>query len=271
MFQNVLMTVAVLGICMGWSSVASAEVVIEFVPVGNPGNAGELSGLGAGGYGPDRICGAVDYAYNIGKYEVTAGQYCEFLNAVAATDACGLRLRDVKLAIPRPSLEVPAAVAKGGRPRQVPLRKLPTALACLSAWKAERKAQGAGLTDPLVCAQSRSALGRPLDRRNARARFISACKILGKERQGMLTIHSGRHTCASHLLSAGWPLPAARDMLGHANLSTTSLYAHVVVDDILPPDPFGFAAKSPTLQSYGDGAAIVKKPVPVYTERGLTR
>ena len=27
------------------------------------------------------------------------------------------------------------------------------------------------------------------------------------------------------------------------------------------------AAKSPTLQSYGDGAAIVKKPVAVYVER----
>ena len=31
--------------------------------------------------------GAVHYAYNIGTYEVTAGQYCEFLNAVAATDS----------------------------------------------------------------------------------------------------------------------------------------------------------------------------------------
>ncbi len=155
---------------------------------------------------------------------------------------CGLRLRDLKLTIPRPVLDIPAAVAKGGRPRQVPLWKLPTALACLSAWKAERQTQGAGLTDPLVCAQSRSALGRPLDRRNARARFISACRILGRERQAMLTIHSGRHTCASHLLSAGWPLPAVRDMLGHANLSTTSLYSHVVVDDAVPPDPFGFAA-----------------------------
>ena len=70
-----------------------AEVVIETVPVGNPGNAGELSGSGAGapgGYGPDRICGAVDYVYNIGKYEVTVGQYTEFLNAVAATDPFGL-------------------------------------------------------------------------------------------------------------------------------------------------------------------------------------
>ncbi|MGB2985088.1 MAG: hypothetical protein WBE26_04325, partial [Phycisphaerae bacterium] len=35
---------------------APPGMVIETVPVGNPGNAGELSGEGAGGYGPDRIC-----------------------------------------------------------------------------------------------------------------------------------------------------------------------------------------------------------------------
>ena len=46
---------------------------------------GRMVGESYGGYGPDRICGAVDYAYNIGKYEVTAGQYTEFLNAVATT------------------------------------------------------------------------------------------------------------------------------------------------------------------------------------------
>ena len=68
----------------------AAAVNIETVPVGNPGNAGELSGSGAGGYGPNRICGAVAYTYNIGKYEVTAGQYTEFLNKVAATDMYGL-------------------------------------------------------------------------------------------------------------------------------------------------------------------------------------
>jgi formylglycine-generating enzyme len=56
---------------------------IETVPVGNPGNAGELSGGSAGGYGDDAIVGSVSYKYNIGKYEVTAGQYTNFLNAVA--------------------------------------------------------------------------------------------------------------------------------------------------------------------------------------------
>ena len=79
--------VAVLGLSM--VSAASA-VNIETVPVGNPGNAGELSGAGAGGFGPDVIVGAVGYEYNIGKHEVTAGQYTEFLNKVAGVDAYGL-------------------------------------------------------------------------------------------------------------------------------------------------------------------------------------
>ena len=60
---------------------ASANVVIDTVTVGNPGNANDTHGDGYGG---------VDYVYNIGKYEVTAGQYTEFLNAVAATDIYGL-------------------------------------------------------------------------------------------------------------------------------------------------------------------------------------
>ena len=69
---------------------AQADITIETVPVGNTGNTGEWSGTSAGGFGPDRICGAVDYNYNIGKYEVTAGQYTAFLNAVAVTDTYGL-------------------------------------------------------------------------------------------------------------------------------------------------------------------------------------
>lgn len=65
-------------------------ITMDTVPVGNPGNAGELSGAGAGGYAPDAIVGAVDYTYNIGTYEVTSAQYVEFLNAVAASDPYGL-------------------------------------------------------------------------------------------------------------------------------------------------------------------------------------
>jgi len=77
-------------VVIGLLAGTAGAVVIATVPVGNPGNAGEWSGDNYGGYGPDRICGSVAYMYNIGKYEVTAGQYCEFLNSVAKTDTYGL-------------------------------------------------------------------------------------------------------------------------------------------------------------------------------------
>ncbi|MDM7999701.1 MAG: SUMF1/EgtB/PvdO family nonheme iron enzyme [Dehalococcoidia bacterium] len=62
-----------------WNGLAS----LETVPVGNPGNVADTRYFSPG-------FGSVGYTYNIGKYEVTAGQYCEFLNKVAATDTYGL-------------------------------------------------------------------------------------------------------------------------------------------------------------------------------------
>lgn len=84
--MNKLFAVTAVLALLGLSVAASAAITIDTVAVGDAGNAGELSGSGVGGYGPDRICGSVDYNYRIGKYEVTAGQYTAFLNAVAATD-----------------------------------------------------------------------------------------------------------------------------------------------------------------------------------------
>jgi formylglycine-generating enzyme required for sulfatase activity len=56
---------------------ASALVRIDWVPVGNPGNAPDTATncLGAN-------CGEVDYNYFISKYDVTNAQYADFLNAV---------------------------------------------------------------------------------------------------------------------------------------------------------------------------------------------
>ncbi len=75
MKKSILISIVV---CLFISSIASA-VTIDWVTVGNPGNANDDTGYGG-----------VAYEYQIGKYEVTAGQYTEFLNAVAATDTYGL-------------------------------------------------------------------------------------------------------------------------------------------------------------------------------------
>ncbi len=60
----------------------SAEVVIEWVTVDDPGNTHDTQ--------PQGWFGTVANTYRIGKYEVTNAQYAEFLNAVATTDTNAL-------------------------------------------------------------------------------------------------------------------------------------------------------------------------------------
>ena len=55
---------------------SEAAVNVEFVTVGNAWNAADTTGYGS-----------VAYEYKIAKNETTVGQYCEFLNAMAKSDA----------------------------------------------------------------------------------------------------------------------------------------------------------------------------------------
>jgi formylglycine-generating enzyme len=76
-----LFIVAILPCAAAFATITT-PITIETVPVGNPGNANDPA--------TGNLYGSVNYAYSIGKYEVTVGQYVSFLNAVAATDTYGL-------------------------------------------------------------------------------------------------------------------------------------------------------------------------------------
>ena len=77
--KTILTIWAVIAMMPAISGAAQASITIETVTVGDPGNVPDtiVSGLSIGDVG---------YTYNIGKYEVTTGQYTAFLNAVAASD-----------------------------------------------------------------------------------------------------------------------------------------------------------------------------------------
>ena len=85
---------------------SASAFTIDTVPVGNIGNTADPA-EGSRDI-PGLHFGAVGYAYNIGKYEVTVSQYTEFLNAVAAIDTYGLY--DTRLAT---SLSI-AGIARSG-------------------------------------------------------------------------------------------------------------------------------------------------------------
>jgi site-specific recombinase XerD len=55
--------------------------------------------------------------------------------------------------------------------------------------------------------------------------------MLGSERLKTLTIHHGRHTFISHALAGGRTLAEVRDAAGHSNVSITSIYLHVAVEE----------------------------------------
>ena len=163
------------------------------------------------------------------------------------SEACGLRLRDVRVNADRPHIKVPAAVAKGRKTRKVNGKAVKvgrravarevsllwdaSTLSDLRSWKEFRERQGASAGDYFLCSQQTSAFGRPLDRRNARIRFIGACKVLGEDRAGELSVHSGRHSFVSHALHGGKSLAEVQRAAGHSNVSITSLYVHCCADD----------------------------------------
>jgi len=78
----------------GWTALLAAPapaVTIEWVPIGNPGNAPVPTKC----FVPD--CGSVAYEYSIVRYETTNAQYAEFLNAVDAQGTNTLALYNANM------------------------------------------------------------------------------------------------------------------------------------------------------------------------------
>lgn len=73
-------------------------------------------------------------------------------------------------------------------------------------------------------------LGNPLTTRGIRDiidRIIRNCSITTK-----ITPHTFRHTFATMLLNEGCDLKSVQELLGHVNLTTTSIYTHLTNDKI---------------------------------------
>jgi integrase/recombinase XerD len=147
------------------------------------------------------------------------------------SEIAALQISDVRVEPSRPHLRIRRGASKGGRARTVPLWWDSGTLTDLKHWKDERLRQGAKPDDCFVGSLIEKRLGTRLSRHTLRRRFRTACTVLGRERLEALTIHHGRHTFISHGLCGHRSLAEVRDAAGHANVSITSAYLHVAVED----------------------------------------
>ncbi|TCP42174.1 site-specific tyrosine recombinase XerD [Rhodovulum marinum] len=118
---------------------------------------------------------------------------------------------------------------KGGKERMVPLS--PPARAALAAWlvqrdAAEEAARANGVAPSRFLFPSRGKLGHL-----TRHRFYSLIKeiaVAGGIDPAKVTPHTLRHAFATHLLAGGADLRSIQTLLGHADVSTTEIYTHVL-------------------------------------------
>ena len=118
---------------------------------------------------------------------------------------------------------------KGGKERMVPLS--PPAREALAGWlpvrdAAQDAARTRGHTPSPFLFPSHGAAGHL-----TRHRFYGLIKELavkGGVSPGKVTPHTLRHAFATHLLARGADLRAIQAMLGHADVSTTEIYTHVL-------------------------------------------
>ncbi len=148
-----------------------------------------------------------------------------------ASEIVSLHVSDVRVEAARPHVRIRRGAAKGGRPRNVPLWWDAGTLADLAAWKKDKRAINQNAELPFVASLRDGRIGIRMSRHTLRKRFRTACKVLGLARLETLTIHHGRHTFISHALAGSRTLADVRDAAGHANVSITSTYVHVLVDD----------------------------------------
>jgi integrase/recombinase XerD len=142
--------------------------------------------------------------------------------------ATGLRVSEVAALPARAARGDPRLLlvrGKGGRERMVPLGA--PARASLSEWLAVRDAGEAGTrrASPWLF-PSRGRAGHL-----SRVAIWQQLKALAGEAgldPARLTPHGLRHAFATHMLANGADLRAIQELLGHADISTTEIYTHVL-------------------------------------------
>ena len=181
--------------------------------------------------GVNAISKMLDLAEEDARAEALTASTAKRLHAMVETlYATGLRVSEL-VALPvtaaRADREYVLLKGKGGKERIVPLSG--KSKAALAKWIASRNLDPTQEASPWLF-PANSGTGYV-----ARQVFARELKLLGARAgisAALLSPHVMRHAFASHLLQNGADLRVVQELLGHADISTTQIYTHVLTEKL---------------------------------------
>jgi integrase len=154
---------------------------------------------------------------------IAAAPGLKYRTAISVTYGAGLRASEtasLKVSnIDSSAMTLTIEQGKGRKDRKAKLS--PQLLATLRTWWSAARPQ-------VWLFPSRSGTLNPISARQLSRQFLHAVDAADIDRQGRrITLHTLRHSFATHLLDAGVDIRVIQVMLGHAKLETTSIYTQV--------------------------------------------
>lgn len=137
-------------------------------------------------------------------------------------EACTLELDHVDLAARR----ITVRNGKGARDRRVPIP--PRLAQALEEWLA-RRAEAVGEGCPWLFP---TRAGAPVHPNHLRRTVTRAVEKAGLPERDRISPHTLRHSYATDVLNATGNLELVRRLLGHADISTTTVYLHLADADL---------------------------------------
>ena len=197
----------------------------------------------------DDVSRLMDAARSHGRTDSERARNTALLELVYATGMRVTELVSLPVSAARGDPRMILVRGKGGKERMVPLSG--PARTALAAWitlrdQAEDKARLAGHAASRLLFPGPGADGQ-LTRQHFHL-MLKEIAVAAGVSPARVTPHALRHAFATHLLAGGADLRVIQTLLGHADLSTTEIYTHVLDDHlkslVLTHHPLAKPAKS---------------------------